>query len=85
MHVYKKNTIERPEWSVERIKRHLLFQGGTESGVFEQYVTKTLEHVIIKTNKICTSTGDVDEDKRKASFVITKVVVQQLKLVQYRL
>jgi|MDSZ01.2.fsa_nt_gb hypothetical protein len=107
--------LEKPEWSVERIKRHLLFQSGSESGVFDQvrhaqqtlfimalgkpclyqrvyspsanlvhngprqtlfvstrvltlpqYVTKTLEHVIIKSNKICTATGDVDEDKRKA-------------------
>lgn len=65
VHVYNKIKIEKPEWTIERIKRHLLFQGGTESGVFEQYVTKTLEHVIIKSNKICTSAGDIDEDKRK--------------------
>lgn len=38
VHTYKNIKVENPEWTVERIKRHLLFQSGGESGVFDQVI-----------------------------------------------
>jgi len=65
-------TVERPEWSPQSIKRHLLLSGEYNSifKTYEQFLYKSI--IVRQAEEIVNSTGSVDESKTKALLASLK-------------
>ena len=65
-------TVERPEWSPQSIKRHLLLSGEYNSifKTYEQYLYKSI--IVRQAEEIVNSAGRVDEAKTKALLASLK-------------